>query len=287
MRIKPRSAPLDSTFVILFSSINDSYSYFSESYFRYVRSPPTAIDLDIMDRFHKQEFVPARNYDGATHANYLVPSRAWENWYCESELGRNQTACKNFMKDFYNPVIHQGEAEVRRDPVKGRGLYAVNDIPKGAYINADDSHMNLHIHRYQMEALQSFVEEYPDADMYNQLLQFFHAYGFENEPNGQSGWTVSVANVNTFINHACSEEARNAEGILDVHIEDSLFSPILYRQKNLGVITIAARDIKAGEELQMDYSGFRSTMTPEYANLLKSFCETGEGLVDVNGEDEL
>jgi len=246
----------------------------------------------MMNRFHKQEHLPTRHYDGSTHANYLIPSRAWENWYCESNLGNKAKACKEFLNNFYDPIMHQAETEVRRDPVKGRGLYAVNDIPKGAFINADDSHLNLHIHRYQWNELNRFVEEYPDAQMYSQLRDFFTAYGFENEGNGNSGWTVSVGNTNTFMNHACTEEGRNADGGAtddddDEDLEYLVFSPLTYRRKNASMLTVAARNIKAGEELQMDYSPFRSVMTPEYAALLQSFCDNGEGLVPVNDRNEL
>jgi hypothetical protein len=277
--------------------VTEDESYYTESYIRYVRLAPTAIDLDMMNRFHKQEHLPTRHYDGSTHANYLIPSRAWENWYCESNLGKKGKECKEFLNNFYDPMMHHANTEVRKDPVKGRGLYAVNDIPKGAFINADDSHLNLHIHRYQWDELNRFVEEYPDAQMYSQLRDFFRAYGYQNEGNGNSGWTVSVANVNTFMNHACTEKARNAEpvdlsgftddGDRDGDGEEDDFSPLTYRRKNASVVTVAARNIKAGEELQMDYSPFRSVMTPEYAGLLQSFCDNGEGLVPVNDRDEL
>ena len=37
----------------------------------------------------------------------------------------------------------------------------------------------------------------------------------------------------------------------------------------------------------MDYSGFQTTMTPEYTTLLASFCKKGEGLLPVDDRDEL
>ena len=197
-------------------------------------------------------------------------------------------ACETFLQNLYDPVQHEGLTEVKRDAVKGRGLYAANDIAKGAFINADDTHLNLHIHRYQWEALNQFVEDYPDAHMYRQLRDFFLSYGFENEPNGLSGWTVSVANMNTFSNHACNEEDQSVESTdglaYDKEEGEIMFSPLAYRRKNMFMFTVAARDIKAGEEIQMDYSSFRTELTEEYSALLKSFCD-GEGLVPVDFEE--
>jgi len=34
-------------------------------------------------------------------------------------------------------------------------------------------------------------------------------------------WTVSIANMNTFMDHACSEEARNTEAVTDAYIEET------------------------------------------------------------------
>ena len=69
----------------------------------------------------------------------------------------------------YDPGQYNGVTEVKRDPMKGRGDYAVNDTPKESFINANDAHINLHIHRYEWEALNKFVEDYPDTLMYCQL----------------------------------------------------------------------------------------------------------------------
>ena len=259
----------------------------SETERRFVRSTITSVDLDIVDRFHKQQGLPTRFYDGSTHANYLIPSRIWETWYCQSGAGQHFYACKTFLQNFYDPLQHQGKTEVKRDKMNGRGLYASTNISKGAFINADDSHLNMHIHTYQWEALNEFIDDYPDAHMYIQLRDFFLAYGYANESFGLSGWTVSIANMNTFMNHACVEENRSAGGIgldIDPWGEDILFSPLGDRRKLVNVITIATRDIMQGEEIQMDYSGFRLLPSIKYTELLESFCRSGEGLVTVDYE---
>mmetsp|Transcript_47041 Transcript_47041/g.71118 ORF Transcript_47041/g.71118 Transcript_47041/m.71118 type:complete len:629 (+) Transcript_47041:78-1964(+) len=180
---EPLAAPLDTTFISIFSEFH------SDTYFRYVRPMPTSIDLDIVQRFHKQDssLLPTQFYDGSSHKAYLTPSRAWENWYCRSNLGKDQYQCHTLLPKFYDPANHVSETEIRRDATKGRGHYAVTDIPEGSFINADDSHIHLHMHRYQWEALNDFVEKFPDAQMYRDLKNFFESYGYENEPNGLSG----------------------------------------------------------------------------------------------------
>ena len=108
----------------------------------------------------------------------------------------------------------------------------------------------------------------------------YAAYGFENEPNGLSGWTVSVAVMNTFVNHACSKEDENASGYAGLDADDYgseiMFSPLGYRRKFTYMTTVATRDITAGEEIQMNYAPFRTFMTEEYSNLLQNFCTNGD-----------
>ena len=65
-----------------------------------------------------------------------------------------------------------------------------------------------------------------------------------------------------------------------------LFSPVGYRRKFIVTLTVAARNITEGDEIRMDYSGFRTEPTDEYLQLLQSFCDSGEGLVPVEYEGE-
>ncbi len=88
------------------------------------------------------------------------------------------------LKNWFNASNHGFRTEVVRDPIKGRSLHAAEDIPKGAFVLGDDTHMHLHIDSHQWEALNDFVKEFPDAKLYKELRDFFLIYGFENEPNG-------------------------------------------------------------------------------------------------------
>ena len=58
------------------------------------------------------------------------------------------------------------------------------------------------------------------------------------------------------------------------------FSPIQVRYALLvGVLTQTTRDVAAGEELQMDYSAFRSSEEKFHSDLLSKICNTGSGMV--------
>jgi hypothetical protein len=242
----------------------------------------------MVQRFHKQKELPTRFYDGPTHTTYLNPSRVWEAWYCQSHIGKEHKLCKTFLPKFYDPSQHEAKTEVRRDQVKGRGVYAMNDILEGSFINPDDSHLNLHINMYQWEALQQFIKDYPDAHMYIQLRDFYLACGYENESTilGLTGWTVAVASMNTFMNHACGEAKTRGIDIDTDSGQEILFSPLGNRRKFIGTLTVAARNITKGEELDEDYSNFRTNPTDEYLQSLQRFCDTGEGLVPVEYEGE-
>ena len=60
--------------------------------------------------------------------------------------------------------------------------------------------------------MNKFIEDFPEAKLYKgRLRDFFLTYGFQNEPVGLSGWSVSVASTDTFTNHTCTTEQRNVK----------------------------------------------------------------------------
>jgi hypothetical protein len=66
---------------------------------------------------------------------------------------------------------------------------------------------------------------------------------------------------------------------------DISFSPPLYRKSELlGILTQAARDVKAGEEFMSDYSTFRDSLDDEvgFTEFLRTMCDKGIGLVPAN-----
>lgn len=280
---EPSAIPLPSAFAILFRHEK------SVTYKRFIRSSPSAFDLDIIERFRGTSHpLPTALYDGPTHIEYQKPSRAWEDWYCQSNVGKRMAVCHSFLQDFYNPDNHVAHTTiVKRDPVKGRGLYAAKNIKKGTWINADDTSLQLTIDSFHWSALQDFIAEYPDATMYKDLRDWMIAYGFENENTGNSGWSASIAHINTFTNHACDKSLENV-GVLDLGW--SIFNLGIARRNYIDSITVAYRNISEGEEIQMNYIVFRTELDndeapEEFKAFLDSICSTKKGLVDVTYEE--
>ena len=85
--------------------------------------------------------------------------------------------------------------------MKGRSRVAVEDIPKGYFVLPDDPSSGLRIDHDQWEALNEFIDQFPDAEIYRKVRDFVVAYGFHADAMGQSGWCVSIANNSTFTNH--------------------------------------------------------------------------------------
>lgn len=228
---------------------------------------------------------PTVVYDGPTHLNYLMISRAWEHWYCQTILGRDLPICKDFLPKWFDPGYHFNNAEVRIDPKKGRSLFTREDIPKGHFVLPQDAALGIRVERDQWEALNEFVEMFPDADMFRQFRDFVVAYGFESEPLERSGWVVSIACNNSFTNHACTKEEETTMEVIDIHysedgISDVFFSPPVSRRADLlGALVMTSRDVKAGEELAMDYNSFREDPDYEFKELLRQMCDEGVGLV--------
>ena len=263
-------------------------NWFSTGHYRFVRNTPQAIDLDMMRKMQSEVLPPTKFYDGTTHLTYLRPSRVWENWFCQSILGNDTLECTSLIIDWYNSTMHDFKTEVLKDPVTGRSLHAAEDIPKGSFINADDTYNHLHIDAHQWEGLNKFVKDFPEAKLYKGLVDFFVTYGFQNEPAGLNGWSVSVASTNTFTNHGCTPEQRNvmafpySEDKEVMYANERVFGFIQIRRPQLAMSTGALRDIKKGEALMMDYSEFRSqpAYETEFIQFLDNICSTGVGLVD-------
>jgi spermidine synthase len=275
---EPAAGQLNTAFIMKIGLYSNSYS-------RFTRQTPTAMDLDIVRRMHPQQLPQTKFYDGVTHIRYLRPSKTWENWFCRSIHGKGTPNCA-LLKDWFDPSKHGHKTKIGRDTVIGRSLLAAEDIPKGSFILGDDTNLHLHLDGFQWEALNSFVEDFPDAKEYKTLRDFFISYGFQNEPIGLTGWSVSIASNNTFTNHGCAETDWNVGAFpytKDPEIlyeSDLMFAMIWNRRPQLGMATAATRDIKEGETIMMDYSTFRTLEDPKFTKFLQDICDTGIGLID-------
>ena len=261
-----------------------------------MRRNAPAIDVDLVNRLRPEiskRGYPTIVYDGPTHLNYLMISRAWEHWYCQTIPGRNLPICETFLPKWFNSSYHFYSTEVKRDLQKGRSLIATEDIPNGHFVLPHDAALGIRIERDKWEALNKFVQDFPDAEMFRQFRDFVLAYGFESESLERSGWVVSIACNNSFTNHACTKEEETTTTLRDIHYsedgdDDVAFSPPVNRRADLlGVLTMTSRDVKAGEELMMDYRCFRTDENdPEFNDFLDSMCREGRGLVNDAVVDE-
>jgi len=283
---EPLAAPLDNTYIILFPS--------DKTYVSFVGKNPTGSELDFLYRMRPQstQRTPTRYYDGYSHTKYNTPTRAWENWFCESETspGKDHYACNTFLFDWYNSSNHNYSTQVNSDPIKGRSLHASHDISKGSYVLPHDSYFSLGLDNNQWKELEYFVEMNPDAQMFTDLRDFFVAYGFEVDEYGTTGRSVSFTNQ-TFTNHACTKESALVRPIDELYYDGDgeyvIFSPILQRRaRTINHLIVTVRDVMAQEEILMDYSVFRFD-DDEYAALLQQMCQTGVGLVPVKEEMEV
>eukprot|EP00587_Corethron_hystrix_P002688 CAMPEP_0113317784 /NCGR_PEP_ID=MMETSP0010_2-20120614/12564_1 /TAXON_ID=216773 ORGANISM="Corethron hystrix, Strain 308" /NCGR_SAMPLE_ID=MMETSP0010_2 /ASSEMBLY_ACC=CAM_ASM_000155 /LENGTH=736 /DNA_ID=CAMNT_0000174855 /DNA_START=97 /DNA_END=2304 /DNA_ORIENTATION=- /assembly_acc=CAM_ASM_000155 len=274
---EPRAAPNDTSFFVLFFNNAESHNF-------YTRQNAGAFTLDLAAKMtiSDESSVPTRFYDGTTHKLYTRPSRMWEEWYCRIPELLTHKICTTIRPQFFDRKGNTEATVVVHHPDKGRSLHASESIPAGTFINLSDFGSSLFIDYADWGCFLNFTMEYSDATLYSKSRDMMIAYGYESYSNSRSGWITSVANVNTFTNHGCTEEERNVGGILqreDTKIVD--FSPLLARHNELlhnGVIS--SRNIEKGEEILQNYLEFRDEeKDPEYSKFLSEVCETNTGLV--------
>ena len=278
---EPLAAPLSTAFLIFFVRVGSATSR------SFMRTNSPAIEVDLIEKLHANIAVlPTLLYDGMTHRQYTTMSRAWEHWYCKSLPGRNLPICHTFLKQWFNADNHFYATEVRQHPIKGRALFATEDCPAGHFVLPHDAGLNIRVDSQQWIALNKFVDDFPEAEMYTQLRDFFISYGFESEPLGTTGWSASIACNNTFSNHGCTPKEVNVNWMESAYYGEenfySPFSPPLVRKSELlGVLVEAAQDIKAGDEIMCDYGAFREPGgdDSQYALFLANMCDHGIGLV--------
>jgi len=278
---EPLAAPYDTSFVLLFSDWPHSHT-------RFVRQNSGAITLDLASRLKPPAQVgalPTKFYDGTTHKTYQRPSRAWEEWHCNTTPFRDRPLCQIYRFQIFDPDGNSRDTEVVVDAVKGRTLKATRAIPKGKFINLEDAATSLFIDYDEWDLLHSFIEMYPDALMYSELRDFVEAYGYQASTTSRAGWAVSIANVNTFVNHGCTEEETNGTHLPSWN--EMNFSPLLARHMELLMVSqIAKRDIEPGEEILQNYQNFREPGNTVYKEFVKNMCKTKKGLVEVSGVED-
>ena len=210
--------PLQSTFVVVL------YDDDTEGMSRFFRSNNAHFDMDLIKKLTSRAGVlrsrPTLHYDGPVHQHYIRPLRAWESWFCWSSDGLRESypACTDFLTNFYDPSYHNENVEVRWDPVKGRSLFAAEDIPKGHFVGSSDATNSLFVDTAEWKSLNEFADKYPSATMYRGLVDFILAYGYESNNLSRTGWVTSTSSTNTFVNHEC-DGIENVGAADDFHMD--------------------------------------------------------------------
>jgi hypothetical protein len=267
-------------------------SMLGDSYARFYRTSSAAIDFDIIHRLSSGETSGSINpptviYDGSTQLHYKIPSRAWEIWYCNTPPGMSLPACRFLRSDIYKIEKHKDGVEVRIHAMKGRSVYATESIAVDDFINIADTAAQFSIDAADWKSLNQFIERFPEATRYKELRDWIVAYGYEALSLGVTGWSVSFASTNTFVNHACSNVEANTGPCEFLFVSEDneavvAFSPVINRHPSLVAFTqCAIRNINAGDELAMDYAVFASIPDdrPYFQLFLTEMCQGGKGLV--------
>mmetsp|Transcript_21124 Transcript_21124/g.32242 ORF Transcript_21124/g.32242 Transcript_21124/m.32242 type:complete len:777 (+) Transcript_21124:1-2331(+) len=269
----------------------------TESASRFFRSNNANFDTDLRARLvmRRDELLksPTINYDGPVHQRYSRPLRAWETWFCNFEENADRFgACSHFLFNLFNPAFHHEGTEVRWDPDAGRCLYSKVDIPKGHYVATSDVVNSWFMDVTEWKALNKFANDFPSATMYRDLIDTMLAYGYESDNLSKAGWAMSTSSNNTFTNHACHDDEKNTGPALRVYHDENgnepgFLPPLQRRPEITGIITMALLDIKAGDEIKMDYRDFRTDMQhhPNFEDFLSnSVCKEKNGFVPVENK---
>ena len=174
--------------------------------------------------------------------------------------------------------------------MNGRGLYASTKIlRRGAFLNADNSHLNMHMHTYQWEALNEYIDNYPDVHMLYIVLRYFFPSIWLCKWKLRVKWMDCFYFKYEYVHYEsrlcgrkpkCSRHWPRHRPLGRTYI---VFSP--WRQE-----TVSQRHHNCNKK----YHGWRRNsdglfrLLPriKYTELLESFCSSGEGLVTVDYEDE-
>ena len=120
--------------------------------------------------------------------------------------------------------------------MKGRSLFAAEDIPKGHFVGLSDAANSLFMDTAEWKSLNEFADKYPSAAMYRGLVDFILAYGYESNNLSRTGWVASTSSTNTFVNHDCDnfENVGAADDFyIDVNQVEPGFLPPLQRRPEI------------------------------------------------------
>mmetsp|Transcript_10902 Transcript_10902/g.24080 ORF Transcript_10902/g.24080 Transcript_10902/m.24080 type:complete len:970 (-) Transcript_10902:202-3111(-) len=259
------------------------------------------LQIALQQRLHKTKSgAPVlRYFDAATMLQYQLPSKAQETTYCRKE--EYPWECDEWV-GIHPDYAHLPAAEylkVDKSGVgehAGRGLFAAQDIPKGATLALDEGGKAFHFPPLTwdvVESLHSWADDNDDTipfveDQISAIYTFVEGYGHGAVLLGKYHMAVD-SGIMLFMNHGCNgtynygwvmdedREIQFTETNVDLinlnlteiaeHLlnEAQVYSPAgernLWHTLNSG--DYALRDIKKGEEVLTDYLAFVGSSDPD------------------------
>jgi len=264
------------------SHFNAPWSYLvcfknSKSRANWYRNAPE-IQIDLHQRLYGTESgKPALLFfDAPTMISYQFPSKAKESTYCR-KIDKPQE-CNEFIgfdsKLVTIPISH---VEARKSTVgefAGRGLFASQDIPKGATLDVDGSVKAFHV----LPSTWSVIyDQYDDSESEfateetSTLVAFIEGYGYGSTLWGEEHYTVD-SSITTFCNHGCNGTynfGAKTDEVTEINIDldnipeffcakAKVYSPVFERhlRQKLTGLDYVRRDIHQGEEILCNYLDF-------------------------------
>mmetsp|Transcript_20520 Transcript_20520/g.37382 ORF Transcript_20520/g.37382 Transcript_20520/m.37382 type:complete len:889 (-) Transcript_20520:246-2912(-) len=269
----------------------------SESRANWYRNAPE-IQIDIHQRLYgtKSGEPVLLFFDAPTMISYQVPPKAKETTYCRKEDKPQE--CNELIgidpKLVTVPISH---AETRKSTLgefSGRGLFASQDIPKGASLDVEGSVKSFHV----LPSTYSIIYKQYDGESefaskeVSSLVAFVEGYGFAARLWGKEHYTVD-SSITTFCNHGCNgtynlgDETDEITEITEMNIDldnipefffgkANVYSPVFERHlRQMSAMEVyARRDIRKGEEILCNYLAFdadQDSLKVEITNL-RSQC---------------
>ena len=252
----------------------------------------------------------ARTYSGKSSLTYIDvplmasmqrPHKAFEVAYCRKFP--TPIDCRVHSTHSTMPNLPITSLEARQSSLgknAGRGVYATADIAKGSMIAFEKAQLFVRLEPDVMDIVNQHFEVLGEHAGSYSIYAYMYGYGFETHFYSEDEESYYVdASIMTFVNHGCNSSSNIADIYEDFYCnsppcfdlsEQSLLkedvtkfaqqsklgsSPVSLRHVEIfSSLDVAARDIKAGEEIFQNYLTYEKSEKDLFdtARALKGIC---------------